>query len=113
MQVTPATAREIARKSGGTRFVIDDLHDPQVNISYGAWHLRYLLARYDGNETFAVAAYNAGEGNVDRWIGAARREGRPLTIAAIPFPETRAYVMSVQDAQREYRARYPTELGLR
>ena len=48
MQVTPATARMIARKSGGIAFVVEDLGTPQVNIAYGAWYLRYLLARYGG-----------------------------------------------------------------
>ena len=56
MQVTPATARMIARKSGGTAFVVEDLGTPQVNVAYGAWYLRYLLARYGGNEVFALAA---------------------------------------------------------
>jgi soluble lytic murein transglycosylase len=112
MQVTPATARDIARKSGGTRFQVEDLHDPDVNIAYGAYHLRYLLSRYGTNEDFAIAAYNAGEGNVDRWIDAARRADRDLSISAIPFPETRAYVDRVKDAQREYRRSYATELGL-
>src|SRR3954469_23931427 len=60
MQITPATARMIARKSGGTAFVVDDLATPQVNIAYGAWYLRYLMQRYAGNETFALAAYNGG-----------------------------------------------------
>ena len=68
MQLTPATARYIAHKSGGTQFVVDDLGTPQVNIAYGAYYLRYLLRRYGGNVDFALAAYNAGEGNVDRWI---------------------------------------------
>src|SRR6478735_7913694 len=59
MQLTPATARYIAHKSGGTQFVVDDLGTPQVNIAYGAYYLRYLLRRYDGNVDFALAAYNA------------------------------------------------------
>jgi soluble lytic murein transglycosylase len=112
MQITPATARDIARRSGGTRFVLDDLANPQVNISYGVYHLRWLLDRYGDNETLAVAAYNAGEGNVDRWIDAARRAGRELSLAAIPFSETRAYVRSVQEVKAQYRVSYPAELGL-
>jgi soluble lytic murein transglycosylase len=106
MQLTPATARYIARKSGGTQFVVDDLATPQVNISYGAYYLRYLLRRYDGNETFALAAYNAGEGNVDRWIATARAHGEALSIDAIPFAETRGYVSSVESAKRAYRRAY-------
>jgi soluble lytic murein transglycosylase len=112
MQLTPATARMIARKSGGTAFTVRDLGTPQVNIAYGAWYLRYLMGRYAGNETFALAAYNGGEGNVDRWIDAAQRRNEALTIEAIPFSETRTYVQRVQDAEREYRRSYRRELGI-
>src|SRR3954463_12500398 len=111
MQITPATARMIARKSGGVAFTVRDLGTPQVNIAYGAWYLRYLMQRYAGNETFALAAYNGGEGNVDRWIDAAERHHEALTIQAIPFSETRTYVRRVQDAKRQYRASYANELG--
>ena len=112
MQLTPATARYIARKSGGVAFKVDDLATPQVNIAYGAYYLRYLMKRYGGNENFALAAYNGGEGNVDRWIAKARAKDEALTIDAIPFAETRAYVTKVQDAQAEYRRTYRRELGL-
>jgi soluble lytic murein transglycosylase len=111
MQITPTTAHEIARKSGGTAFVTGDLATPQVNISYGAWYLRYLMGRYAGNRTFALAAYNAGEGNVDRWIDRARQRDEALTIDAIPFSETRTYVQRVLDARAEYRRSYGRELG--
>src|SRR5918911_220285 len=109
MQITPATARMIARKSGGVAFTVEDLATPQVNIAYGAWYLRYLLPRYAGNETFALAAYNGGEGNVDRWIDAAERRAEALTIDAIPFAETRAYVRAVEEAERQYRRSYRRE----
>src|SRR3954464_1003483 len=112
MQITPATARMIARKSGGVSFTVRDLGTPQVNIAYGSWYLRYLMGRYAGNETFALAAYNGGEGNVDRWIASAEQRNEALTIAAIPFSETRTYVQRVRDAEREYRRSYARELGL-
>jgi soluble lytic murein transglycosylase len=112
MQITPATAQMIARKSGGVSFTVRDLGTPQVNIAYGAWYLRYLMGRYAGNETFALAAYNGGEGNVDRWIDHAERRNESLTIKAIPFSETRNYVQRVQDAKRQYRGSYAHELGL-
>src|SRR4051794_23336584 len=112
MQITPATARMIARKSGGVAFTVEDLGTPQVNIAYGAWYLRYLLTRYAGNETFALAPYNGGEGNVDRWIDAAEQRNEALTIAAIPFSETRAYVQQVEQAEAQYRRSYRRELGL-
>jgi soluble lytic murein transglycosylase len=113
MQLMPATADYIARKSGGTRFVQGDLANPQINISYGAWYLRYLLQHYNGNEALALAAYNAGEGKVDAWAQSAAASGETFRVAKhIPFPETRAYVTKVLDARKAYRREYARELGL-
>jgi soluble lytic murein transglycosylase len=113
MQILPSTADDIARKSGGTAFVQGDLADPQVNISYGSFYLRYLLKRYGGNEVLAIAAYNAGEGRVDRWIFDARHDGEEFDhLRHIPFPETRHYVEQVLDMRGRYRERYGRELGL-
>jgi soluble lytic murein transglycosylase len=112
MQILPDTAYFIAHLSGGSRFTAADLATPQINVAYGSYYLRYLLNHYDGDEMLAVAAYNAGLANVDSWEEQARAAGRPLTVAAIPFPETRAYVQRVLEAQRDYRATYARELGL-
>jgi soluble lytic murein transglycosylase len=113
MQLLPSTADDIARKSGGTAFVEGDLADPQVNISYGSFYLRYLLRRYGGNVILAVAAYNAGEGKVDEWAFAARHRGEVFDRTRhIPFPETRHYVEQVLEMRARYRERYRRELGL-
>jgi len=112
MQITPATARFIARESGGVAFTVQDLATPQVNISYGAFYLRYLLRRYGDNEIFALAAYNGGEGNVDRWIVEARNRDEDLSVDAIPFPETRAYVSQVRSTRDDYRRAHADALGL-
>jgi soluble lytic murein transglycosylase len=113
MQLMPATADYIARKSGGTRFVQGDLADPQINIAYGSWYLRYLLEHYHGNTALALAAYNAGEGKVDEWWREAADRGERFRVADhIPFAETRAYVGKVLDARRAYRREYARELGL-
>ncbi|HEY6694880.1 MAG TPA: lytic transglycosylase domain-containing protein [Solirubrobacteraceae bacterium] len=113
MQLMPSTADYIARKSGGTQFVEGDLADPQINISYGSWYLRYLLQRYHGNVALALAAYNAGEGKVDEWWRDAADRGEKFAVARhIPFPETREYVSKVLDARRAYRKEYAAELGL-
>jgi peptidoglycan lytic transglycosylase len=113
MQLMPATADYIAGKSGGTRFVQGDLADPQINIAYGSWYLRYLLQRYHGNVALALAAYNAGEGKVDEWWRDAADRGEDFRVADhIPFPETRDYVTKVLDARRSYRREYARELGL-
>jgi peptidoglycan lytic transglycosylase len=109
MQILPETANFIAGKSGGIRFTTSDLATPAINLAYGSWYLRYLLDHYNGRELPAIAAYNAGLANVDRWL---TQDGGSLTVGDIPFPETQAYVQRVLQAQREYRATYPRALGL-
>jgi soluble lytic murein transglycosylase len=107
MQITPATARDIERLSGGETFVLDDLSDPDINIRYGTYWLRHLLGVYGGNEVAALAAYNAGRTNADRWGGAA------LSLEDIPTAETRGYVDQVLDKRGDYRDKYAEELGYR
>ena len=107
MQITPEAANEIERLSGGTSFRIDDLSDPEINIRYGTFLLRELLERFGGDEAAALAAYNAGPANAEKWGGSS------LSVADIPFPETRAYVEEVLDKQQAYRDKYPQELGYR
>lgn len=112
MQLMPSTAKFIAHKSGGTQFQLDDLGTPQVNIAYGSWYLRYLIAHYKGNTALGLAAYNAGMVNVDKWV---KRVGGPGNFDAgrnIPFPETRHYVLSVLSHRDQYRKNYAKELGL-
>ncbi|MSO58081.1 MAG: lytic transglycosylase domain-containing protein [Thermoleophilia bacterium] len=92
MQLLPTTAEGIALHTGGERFVVPDLFDPALNLSYGTWYLRSLLDRY-GDVPTALAAYHAGPGNVDRWRAAGEEIG---------FPETRAYVEKVLRLERVY-----------
>jgi soluble lytic murein transglycosylase len=113
MQILPQTALFLAHRSGATRFHVSDLGTPQVNIAYGSYYLRYLLDEYHGSRLLAVAAYNGGEANVNQWVAHARSAGARFTIGDIPFPETRAYVQRVLQAQHDYRATYPTQLGYR
>ena len=96
MQLLPSTAHGIALRTGGSRFRADDLYDPEINIRYGSWYLRHLLDKY-GDEETALAAYNAGQANVDRW----RAEGR-----GIAFSETRHYVARVRSLKQVYGRAY-------
>jgi peptidoglycan lytic transglycosylase len=105
MQITPETAQDVERHSGGTTFKLGDLSDPEINIRYGTYRLRELFERYDGDVVAVLAAYNAGPTNVDNWGGS------NLSVDGIPFPETRAYVEEVLDKQRAYRDKYAKELG--
>jgi len=101
MQLLPDTAKGIAVHTGGNAFTVDDLYNPEINVRYGAWYLRHLLTKY-GDERTALAAYNAGQDNVDRWRAAG--EG-------IQFSETRAYVKRVEDLKTIYRDAYAKQLG--
>jgi soluble lytic murein transglycosylase len=111
MQLEPATAQFLARRSGGTLFQTADLNHPATNIAYGSYYLRYLLNDYHGSKVLALAAYNGGETNVDGWEATARAHGHTLRISEIPFSQTRAYVVKVLHAQREYRRVYARQLG--
>ena len=110
MQIMPQTASFLAHRSGATTFTTADLNTPEVNIAYGSYYLRYLLNEYHGNLILALAAYNGGESNVDRWEADARARGHTLTVADIPFPETRAYVGRVLHFKQEYRRKYADQL---
>jgi soluble lytic murein transglycosylase len=101
MQLQPATAKGIAIRTGGSKFVLDDLYDPELNVRYGAWYLHHLMTKYR-DERLALAAYNAGQENVDRW----RDQG-----TGIEFAETRAYVDRVERLKGIYRRAYAKELG--
>lgn len=101
MQLTPATAQGIAVRTHGAAFRTDDLYDAEINIRYGAWYLDNLFAKYH-SERLVLAAYNAGQGNVDRW----RAKGQ-----SIQFSETRAYVKRVEDLKSIYRRAWAKELG--
>src|SRR5437764_3666303 len=111
MQILPQTAEFLARRSGATTFHVGDLATPTVNIAYGSYYIRYLLDEYHGSTMLALAAYNGGETNVDRWLASARDQGRTLTVSDIPFPQTRAYVEKVLSKQRDYRSTYASQLG--
>ena len=96
MQLLPDTAKGIAARTGGTTFRVSDLTDPELNVRYGAWYLRHLLDKY-GSERTALAAYNAGQANVDSW----RRRGVP-----VQFEETRDFVDRVESLKATYRHAY-------
>ena len=89
MQLLPDTAKGIAVHTGGHKFVVSDLYDPEINVRYGAFYLRRLIRKY-GDVPLALAAYNAGQANVDEWSAGGE----------IEFPETRQYVDEVLELGR-------------
>lgn len=102
MQFMPGTAATMAREVGKTSY---DIFDPETSVQFGAAHLRDLLTKYNGNIDAALAGYNAGTGNADRWLEAGLMDN-------IPFSETRNYVVNVKNYQQIYAATYPDQLGI-
>lgn len=108
MQLMPGTASDVARKIGLTVSQRDLTEQPAVNMRLGSEYFKSMLARYDNSYLLAIAAYNAGPGNANRWI---TRYGDPRDpqvdvrhwIESIPYPETRNYVQRVMEATIVYR----------
>jgi peptidoglycan lytic transglycosylase len=111
MQLMPSTARWIARKLGLAGFKVNDAHDPETNIKFGAYYLRNLLDSLDNQPVLATAAYNAGPRRAQRW-----RDEQPMEAAvyieSIPFSETREYVKKVMSNAMYYAVRFgqPSQL---
>lgn len=103
MQVLPATADEVFRDAAGTPTVAR-LHEPAFNIAVGTRYLHQLLSRYHGDEGAALAAYNGGATNADRWVAAAK--GGDVK-ASVGFPVTKRYVTDVLKQRDTYRRLYP------
>lgn len=104
MQLMPETAQDMVAKGlvDGKRYSYENLEDPTVNIEYGCAYLSYLLTYFNGATDRAIAAYNAGMGNVDGW---AKQD--KLLHNAITFPETQAYLVRVNMAKARYQELYP------
>ncbi len=98
MQLMPATARDTAPRAG-LAYNYESLGNPQYNMALGSTYFGRLIDMYGGSYVLAVAAYNAGPGNVNRWLrtyGDPRSEVDVLTwIENIPLSETRNYVQRV------------------
>jgi len=111
MQLMPDTGRWAAGCLGIEGYSDDFLFEPEVNIRIGAWYLRQLLNQFEGNLTVALAAYNGGPSNVEKWLSGGRWSGSIDDLEQIPFGETARYVDRVSRAHRlylrAYRSRWP------
>lgn len=113
MQIMPDTGAWIAYKLEDMQqedFDAKTLTKPELNIRYGCWYLRFLLDRFAGDTRYAVIAYNAGHGNLEKWLA-----NDDLTsngaLKRIPFAETDAYVQKVMRAREKYKELYDAELS--
>lgn len=109
MQIMPSTGEWIAGKLGMTDYSEEKLTDPLINIRLGCWYLRYLSDKYGGLERTALSAYNAGPGNVDKWLNDPMY-GDGKRLISIPYAETAAYADKVLSAKEKYSELYEKEL---
>lgn len=106
MQLLPSTAKWIAESKCKLTYTAALAFDPDANIRMGSWYLSYLASLYDGDIVRAVAAYNGGNGNIDRWTAAAKATRRADVPGALVSIETREYLTKVLNSWLVYRALY-------
>jgi len=108
MQVMPATAEWVVSKEADLdTTLLSDLHEPRNSLQLGAYYLRRMIDRYDGNVVYALAAYNGGPGNVDTWRRNYGDGSLEDFVETIPFTETRNYVKRVLAHYATYHSIYP------
>ncbi|HOB44469.1 MAG TPA: lytic transglycosylase domain-containing protein, partial [Bacillota bacterium] len=111
MQIMPETGEWAAGQLGLVGYSEDQLFDPDTNIMIGAWYFGHLLRIFHDEAVIALAAYNGGPSNVERWLSSGTWSGRVEEIGDIPYPETARYVERVLNMNRiyhkAYRSRWP------
>lgn len=106
MQIVPETGSWIATQIEDDSFSVDKLYNVNMNIKYGTWYLSELQTAFEGNEVLALAAYNAGRGNVYEWMEKYHWDINFKDYTKIPFPETREYVKRVLENKKHYNRLY-------
>ena len=104
MQIMPATGEWLAEQMGYS-FEEEDLFNPAYNVRMGTYYLNHLIGLFEDVDT-ALAAYNAGTGNVQNWLADERFSDDGRTLHTIPFPETREYVERVNRYMETYKELY-------
>lgn len=106
MQIQEETAADCAKKLDMRLDLPDDLYQPDINIHIGTYYLSWLLERYDGSISVAVAAYNGGIGNVDEWLKSEEYSDGSGGLDNIPFSQTAGYVEGVNSSYEKYKELY-------
>ena len=106
MQITPSTGEWIAEKLKIKEFDSDDLFLPEINIMMGTWYFNYLTEKFDNDITLAIAAYNAGPGNVQNWLNDEDISRNGEELNRIPYRETENYVKKFNNAYEQYKELY-------
>lgn len=106
MQIMPETGEWAAEVMGLNEYDAEKLYEPDTNIHIGCWYLRYLLDMYDGKLSAALAAYNAGLGNVSKWLVNPEYSSDGNTLDVVPYKETDGYVEKTLKYMEKYNKYY-------
>lgn len=106
MQISDITGQWAAQEIGIMGYSNDSLYNPEVNIEIGCWYLSKLIIQFDEPLETALAAYNAGSGNVSKWLKNSQYSEDGKTLKQIPFKETRDYIKKVLTAKKVYEMLY-------
>lgn len=109
MQITPVTGQWAAETLAIDDFNLEKLFQPEINIMIGTWYLGVLFEEFDNDLELVLAAYNAGSGNVSKWLEDERYSEDGLTLTKIPFEETEKYVEKVMKNLKVYEILYKEE----
>lgn len=101
MQIMEQTANWAAEEIGIEDFTYDMIKEPEINIEIGCWYISKLINQY-GNVDTALAAYNAGSGNVSKWLLDEKYSDDGVTLKEIPYIETKYYIVKVNNRKKIY-----------
>lgn len=108
MQIGPQTGQWAAEVLGIENYHSDMLYEPEVNIRIGTWYLNTLFKEFDGDLNLVLAAYNAGSGNVNKWLQDERYSYDGANLSVIPFKETEDYITRINNSYKIYSRVYKT-----
>ena len=106
MQITDGTGEWAAQSLKVEDYKKDSLFEPEKNIEIGCWYLNKLINQFQEPVETALAAYNAGSGNVARWLADSEYSDDKKTLKKIPYPETEKYIKKVLMIQKLYQMLY-------
>lgn len=106
MQVSDKTGKWAAEKIGIKDYTTEKLFEPEVNIMIGCWYLKALLQQFEQDQDAALAAYNAGSGNVRQWLYDRSLSSDGKRLDKIPFKETERYLKRVKNYYSIYKKLY-------
>ena len=109
MQITESTAKEVNEITNSVDSLNEEnIYNEDINIELGCQYLASLISRYNGNYYLAICSYNAGIGNVDKWISQGQiSQDLNTTDVELPFKETTKYLKKVIHNYKMYKVIYP------